>query len=67
MNVKRYPFFSATEAQTIFADAPINVPFPNEKKNKQVFLVSSPTSKQTIKIYGHNNVSKRMALSLRSS
>lgn len=27
-NVKRYPCCSATPAHTTFADAPINVPFP---------------------------------------
>lgn len=32
LNVIRYPCCSATLAATIFAEAPINVPFPEEEK-----------------------------------
>lgn len=31
MNVKWYPYFSVTLAHTIFAEAPISVPFPSGK------------------------------------
>lgn len=39
MNVMRWPCCSATLAATMFAEAPINVPFPKKKRNENQMII----------------------------